>query len=150
MREAISDSYIFAIVITIIGVCSIIIISSLSYSKTYKTKNRIIEIIEKYQAYNNDEVKDEIDSLLKETGYKIKKDNSVCPEGRGPVVEGLQSGNTAINTLDNYKYCIYKYDTVKGPYYSVVVYMAFEFPLISDFIKLEFPIYGDTKVFQNF
>lgn len=149
MREAISDSYIFAIVITIIGVCSIIIISSLSYSKTYKIKNRIVEIIEKYQTYD-DIVETEIDQFLKEAGYKIRNDSSHCPQGRGPKVTGYDSGYEAINTLNNYKYCIYRYNTVKGPYYSVVAYMAFEFPLISDFIKLEFPIYGDTKVFSDF
>lgn len=153
MRESISNSYVFMIVITIIGVCSIIVISSLSYSKTFKIKNRIIEIIDKYQTYD-DTVQSEIDQFLKESGYPFVKDNKVtCPTGRGEKVESVSdedSGRTAINEIKNFKYCIYRYKTVKGKYYSVVTYMSFGLPLIGDLITLEFPLYGDTKVFSDF
>lgn len=153
MRESISNSYVFMIVITIIGICSIIVISSLSYSKTFKIKNRIIEIIDKYQTYDN-AVEREIDQFLKDSGYPVVKDNNAtCPTGRGEAVEGVSdedSGRKAINEINNFKYCIYKYKTVKGEYYSVVTYMSFDLPLIGDLITLEFPLYGDSKVFSNF
>lgn len=152
MREAITDSYIFAIIITIIGVCAVIIISSLSYSKTFKIKNRIVEIIEKYQGYT-DEAESEINTLLKDSGYKMRKNNSKCPTGRGPKLEDEDEANTgyeAINTLETYKYCVYKFDTIKGSYYSVVTYMSMEIPLIGDLINLEFPVYGESKVFVDF
>lgn len=153
MRESISNSYVFMIVITIIGICSIIVISSLSYSKTFKIKNRIIEIIEKYETYDTT-VEEEINEFLHESGYPVLKDNNfTCPTGRGEIVTGVSeedSGRTAINTIQNYKYCVYRYKTVKGNYYSVVAYMSFDLPLIGDLISLEFPLYGDSKVFSNF
>ena len=157
MKESISTSYFFTAVIIIIGLCSVIIVGGLSYSKAFKIKNRIIEIIEKYDGYfdSSQEEKDEINSLLKETGYPVLDDLSFkCPTGRGPSggVSGLNDndvGLKAINTIDSYKYCIYKYKTVKGYYYSIVTYMPIELPLIGDFIKYEIPIYGDTKIFTD-
>lgn len=153
MRESISNTYVFMIVITIIGICSVIVISSLSYSKTFKIKNRIIEIIEKYETYDAT-VETEINQFLKDSGYPVVQSTSVtCPTGRGQVVPGVSdenSGRTAINTINNYKYCVYRYQTVKGDYYSVVAYMSFDLPLIGDLITLEFPLYGDSKVFSNF
>lgn len=151
MKESISNSYVFMIVLTIIGLCSIIVISSLSYSKTFKIKNRMIEIIEKYQTFD-DEVEAEIDQLLKQTGYPYAKNGDACPVGRGNNIAGMSDKDTgyqSINDIKNYKYCIYKYDTAKGSYYSVVTYMSFELPLIGEFIKIELPLYGDTKVFAD-
>lgn len=155
MREAISNSLIFMIVISIVGVCSIIIISSLAYSKTFKIKNRMVEIIEKYQEYDGTTEK-EINTFLKNAGYPTITSTKVkCPKGRGndltsQGIDPADSGLVAINTIKNYKYCIYKYKTVKGHYFSVVAYMTAEFPLLGDLIKLEFPVYGDTRVFQTF
>ncbi|HPF82946.1 MAG TPA: hypothetical protein PLV83_02100 [Bacilli bacterium] len=155
MRESISNAYVFMIVLVIIGACAIIVISSLSYSKTYKIKNRMIEIIEKYGEYN-ESTENDIKEFLKTSGYPTLKNSSSfsCPKGRGPEnVEGVDDsdhGYNAINTVDNYKYCVYRYKTVKGYYYSVVTYMSFDLPLIGDLISLEFPLYGDTKVFMNF
>lgn len=152
MRESISNSYVFMIVITIIGLCSIIVISSLSYSKTFKIKNRIIEIIEKHDTYNST-VENEINAFLKSAGYPMTGRGATCPNGRSPKANGISdvdSGVRAINTISNYKYCIYQHKTVKGYYYSVVAYMSFELPLIGDYMKLEFPLYGDTKIFENF
>ena len=47
MRESIGNSYIFGIVIALIGVIFLILIGSLSYSRAFKIKTRMIEIIEK-------------------------------------------------------------------------------------------------------
>lgn len=151
MRESISNAYVFMIVITIIGLCSVIVISSLSYSKTFKIKNRIIEIIEKNGEYNN-AAEEEINILLKQSGYPHAKSGDTCPKGRGESVGGFsdaESGVEAINKINSYRYCIYRHKTVKGNYYSVIMYMSFELPLLGDFMKLEFPLHGDTKIFVD-
>lgn len=129
-----------------------VIIGGLSYSKAFKIKNRIIEVIEKYKGYTADTEAD-VEALLKETGYPVQRNrNWKCPNGRGEDAAGLNAGEegiSAINNSDNYKYCIYQYKTVRGYYYSVVTYMPIELPLIGDLIRFEIPIYGDTKVFLD-
>lgn len=153
MKESISTSLLFSAVIIIIGLCAFVSVSVLSYSKTYKIKNRMIEIIEKYGEYNNGAVKDDIDTFLKDSGYPVLTENFSCPTGRGEALEGMSATDTgleAINNIDNYKYCIYRYKTSKGYYYSVVAYVSYEIPLISDFVSVHFPVYGDTRIFENF
>lgn len=152
MKESISTSYLFMAVIVIIGLSAIVIIGGLSYSKAFKIKNRIIEVIEKHEGYY-ESTESDIEELLSETGYPVQRDRDwSCPSGRGEDAAGLNSneeGLSAINNPDNYKYCVYRYKTIRGYYYSVVTYMPIELPLIGDFLRFEIPIYGDTKVFLD-
>ena len=129
-----------------------IVIGGLSFSKAFKIKNRMIEVIEKYKGYT-DEAEEEIDNLLNETGYPVLRDfNFKCPIGRDGNVTGLngsETGTTAVNNSNSYKYCVYQYKTVRGYYYSVVTYMQIELPLLGDVAQIEIPIYGDTKIFLD-
>ena len=154
MSESISSASVFTIVITLIGICATVLMSSLAYSKTFKIKNRVVEIIEKHRKYDDGVVKNEIDELLKNSGYPAIGGSDSCPAGRGnsnvPGTDASVTGGVAINNLDNYRYCIYQYDTVKGTYYSVAVYMKIQLPLIGDVVNIQFPIYGETKVFNDF
>ena len=154
MRESIANSYVFSLIIIIVAVCSTLIVVSMNYSKVFKMKNRVIEIIEKHGKYDNDVVKKEIDDFLRKSGYPPRTTTQRCPKGRGvsgsASLSNQEAGVDAINTLQNYKYCIYKFKTAKGSYYSVVLYMRFDFPLIGDFINIELPMYGDTKIIFDY
>lgn len=154
MKESLANSYVFSIILVIVGICSSLIIVSMNYSKVFKMKNRVIEIIEKHGTYNNTNVMTEIDNFLRDAGYPPRQTTDKCPKGRGTSgsasLSDSDAGVNAINTLKNYKYCIYKFKTAKGSYYSVVLYMNLEFPLIGEFIKLELPMYGDTKIIFDY
>lgn len=138
MRESIANSYVFGIVIGLIGILFLILIGSLSYSKVFKIKTRIIEIIEKNNGYNDDDVKMEIDNYLKTAGYTVTKSAN-----RGTCSK--VNDTSAINTKDkNYDYCIYRFDTFKGPYYHVTVFISFDIPIISSYLRI--PVSGETKI----
>ena len=120
-----------------------IVIGGLSFSKAFKIKNRMIEVIEKNKGYTEN-TKEELDELLNETGYPVLRDsNFKCPQGRDGETSRL------VSVLDSYKYCVYEYETIRGYYYSVVTYMQVEIPLIGDMAQIEIPIYGDTKIFLD-
>lgn len=137
MRESIANSYIFNLVIIFIGILIVLLVGSLSYSKTFKIKTRIIEIIEKHETYNNGTVRTEINTLLSQAGYKVARGTAgVCPS---------LNGEESINTQSNYKYCIYKFSDIRGYYYTVTVFISFEFPIIGDIV--EFPLTGQTRNF---
>ena len=157
MKEAISNSMVMTIVIVIISFCIIVVLTSLIYSKTYKIKNRVVEIIEKHEEYNDGAVRDEIEETLREMGYQTASRTDVsCPRGRGGNAPGIpdnKQGNKAINTINNYKFCVYQYNTAKGVYYSVATFLTVDLPLISDILpmfRLEIPVYGETQVFYDF
>ena len=139
MREAIGNSYVFGIIISFIGIIFLILIGSLSYSKAYKIKTRIIEIIERHEEYDDDkEVKTEIDNYLKTAGY-----NDVRTTDRGKCSQ--INGTKAINTKNkNYDYCVYRFNTVKGPYYHVTVFISFDIPVISSYLRI--PVSGETRI----
>lgn len=157
MKESIANSYVFSIVIIIVGICTSLIVISMNYSKVFKMKNRVIEIIEKHGKYDDATVGAEIETFLESAGYPPYQASTLsCPTGRGNssavggILNDKNTGIKAINKLNNYKYCIYQYKTAKGSYYSVVLYMIFDFPIIGDFIKIELPMYGDTKIIFDY
>lgn len=146
MRESINTAFLIGIIITIYFICMTIYVTSFAYSKTYKIKNRVIEIIEKHDGFEGGEhdvkLKEDIDQFLKDAGYLALKAGSDCP-----TEEGIEN----IGTLEGtYRYCVYEYLTVKGPYYKVKVYMSIDLPLISDFIRLQFPLTGETKIIYRY
>lgn len=137
MRESISNAYVFNLVIIFVAIVISLSIGSMSYSKTFKVKNRIIEIIEKNRSYNS-AAKAEIDSALRQIGYKVNQNGRQnCP---------IYKGKAAINNNNtNYRYCVYEFDTgVKGSYYAVAAYMYLDLPVVGG--NIEYPIYGETKL----
>ena len=135
MKESISNAFLINFAMIFIVVLAGLIATSISYSKAYK----IINILEKNQNYN-DITKEEIDNSLKEMGYRINNEvNQSCPSRDGASI--LNAYNS------NYRYCIYYYQTTKGPYYGVMAYMYFDIPFISELATI--PIYGETRLIYD-
>lgn len=136
MKESISNAYILNIILVFVGVIIVLLVGSLSYSKAFKAKTKLISIVEKHKGYDND-TKTEIEEYLKSVGYKVARSSSagVCPK---------VNGAEAINTDKSYDYCIYSFDTVKGNYYRVTVFISFEIPVISSYLRI--PMSGETRV----
>ncbi len=132
MKEAIGTSMIFNLVMLFVGVFIALYVGTIAYSKGFKVRNRLIDIIEKYETYN-DSARQEIEENLSSIGYQIV--DRECP-----------SRDNAVNVDNdsNYRYCIYRYTTTKGDYYGVTVFIHFDLPLIGNF--LEFPLYGETRI----
>ena len=135
----------------------------ISYSKAYRVKDNIIEIIEKYKKYEYDptdftDVQKEINWSLKQSGYGIttaSKINTLCESGNvlnhvDKAVSNIATDTENLHavTTNDYNYCVFKvtnksaYDG--GVYYIVVTFVHFDFPVIGD--RLNIPVYGETKV----
>ena len=134
MREAIGSSLLLNLVIIFISLVMLFFVGILSYSKAYKVKNRIIEIIEKYESYeSNEDAMNEISADLKNIGY-TSSFNSNCSDDN-------------LNET-TYKYCVYKRSGSNlSYYYEVVTYRHFDIPVIGDSIVL--PVKGETKMFHE-
>ena len=147
MNEAIGNSFVLAVIITFITIFAILFAASTAYTKAFKVKNKIIEIIEKYDDILgvdatsgnrlNAALESDINTTLSDIGYRISVTPNSCPERNGVAAISKQ-------TTSNYEYCIYKYSTSKGNYYGVTAYMYFEIPVINR--GLRFPVYGETKI----
>lgn len=149
MREAIGSAYIVNFIIIFIVIFMLFFIGTLSYTKAFKVKNKILNVIENHegnienasgQLTQSSEY--EINSHLKDIGYRVS-DKTTC-EVKGRFSNATPVGKTGTTT---YRYCIYRFNNSKGKYYGVVAYMYFEIPLIG--VKLEFPVYGETRTFME-
>lgn len=130
MREAIGGGFLFNLVIVIVSIVILFFVSILSYSKAYRVKNRIVEIIEENNGCNNDVCHEKIAVDLSNMGYSTAT-NKACPSG--------------YYTKKNYNYCVsYEQSADNGYYYKVITYVHFDFPIIGDFINI--PIKGETKI----
>jgi len=147
MKESINTAVIVTIVVVIIGLIELILFASFAYSKAYKVKNRIVEIIE-----------EDVDDLGNYSSMLFETiDNEIAKIGYHVTNRGINDcpnlGEDAVlqNATSNYKYCVYK--TVQnntnkgtGTYYTVVSYMYFDTP----FISFNIPIKGSTKTVFNY
>lgn len=144
-------SYVVNFIIVFFVIFIALFVGTLSYTKAFKVKNKIVDTIEKHngeiESSSNkldSDVQKEIDEKLGQIGYRIS-DKTTCElkgrfrDGAGGYEMLSKSGSSS------YRYCIYKFSDTKGDYYGVVAYIYFEVPIIGS--KLEFPVYGETKTF---
>ena len=135
MKDAVGGSLLLNIVVFFLSVVILFFVGIVAYSKAYKIKNRIIEVIEKYDGYN-DFVKKEINSDLIRSGYIISTQNEVSDKCG-------KFGNGNLNDTE-YLYCVYEKESLSGSRtYKVVTFTRFEFPVIGDLVMI--PVKGETK-----
>ena len=137
MREAIGGTWIFSIVIVFIVLFSSYLAISVNYSKAFKVKNGIINIIEKNEGLTED-AKSEINDYLSTVGYYVYHSCASDEKGFEPATGG---------TTTKYKYCISKREsgdgTFRKTYYYVRVFFRLDLPILGDIFT--FPVTGETK-----
>ena len=158
MKEAIANAGIFNLVIIFVIILIAFFIGSLSYSKAFKVKNKIIEEIEKDQAYTtgaNNSTEDRVEEWIGNIGYRVNTGNtrnsSNCPTVTG---NGGEQGKL-VNSDGDYQYCVYEFDTCTaksdkakcGKYYRVTAYMYFDIPILSGLLRI--PVSGETMIFNE-
>ena len=151
MRESIGGSMLLYLIIIFITAIILLFSSILTYSKAYKIKNRIVEIIEKYGTYDeaiDNMITTEINPDLAAAGYNVNK-----PTNCGNVLTNLTTGANAkysnlsgnLNTTYGYNYCIFKQENLnEGHAYVVVTFVEFQVPIIGDFLSI--PVYSEPKI----
>ena len=141
MKAATGNALLINIIITFLVVVLMVLITSITYTKAFRVKNRIIDIIEVYNG-NFDEKKDDIINDINDTlgsvGYKRTASYN-CPSKDFATIITVASSS--------YDYCIYEYKTTTGRYYGVTAYMYLDLPMIGNYLKL--PVRGQTRVFYK-
>ena len=155
MKEAIANAGIFNLIIIFVIILIMFFIGSLSYSRAFKVKNKIIEEIEKDQGYTSS-TEARVEEWLGNIGYRANvgynKNSDVCPStasGNGG------RGGQLLNSEGVYQYCVYEFDTCGsgsdtakcGKYYRVISYMYFDLPILGGLLKL--PVNGETMIFNE-
>ena len=140
MKAATGNALLINIIIVFLVIVLTILVSAITYTKAFRVKNRIVDIIEKYEGdFVGQEsiIINDINSALNSVGYKISSHNN-CR-----AIDGA----TLVTAGTNYDYCIYKYVTTRGNYYGVITYMYLDLPVVGSYLKL--PVRGQTRVFYK-
>ena len=140
MKSAIGNAFVmnFIIIFTVIFIG--LFVTSISYTKALKIKNKITDIIEENKGYNSDAI-DEIQAYLKDAGYRISAGSSNTCKYKDGTGYTLVYPSAVTN---DYDYCIFKFtESGGGTYYGVKTYMYLDIPLIGDLVKIG--VYGETK-----
>lgn len=161
MKGAIGNAFILNMVITFIIIFYVLLIGSMAYSKAYKTKNYIINLIDEFETTGKknfgmydrviqsqqDEWNERVNEYLGKIGYVIADDT--CP-----VLLNQYNYEYWINhTEGGYDYCVYRRipdrnENMEKRYnYLVQVYMKFDFPVIGKYVKI--PLRGETKTYTQ-
>ena len=137
MRESIGGAWIFSIVITFIVLFSSYLAISINYSKAFKVKNSIVNMIEQNEGIDTDK----IEAYLNAAGYYSY---GVCPRNEDGREWHAESANTSST---KYRYCWSTTSSeaggLKKNYYQIIVFFKVDLPVIGDL--LTFRITGETK-----
>ena len=155
MKDAIGGSLLLNLVVIFTSIIILFFAGIMAYSKAYKVKNKIIEIIEGYDGKIKSAAPggEELEELKNEVALAISKELESVGYliSQAPSAEMCKNdssrGTCAYNlNKDNFKYCICEQDSAieSGKSYEVITYVHFSFPIIGDL--LTFPVKGETRV----
>ena len=149
MRESFGTVFVVNMVVIFVAIFIFFFVAGMSYAKAFKIKNRITDIIEENECFNEGGCtsKAEIETVMKNTGYHIKQGDPKC--GDVSRIKNMKTKPQILTDSNStYRYCVYKVSTNRGDYYGAVAFMYFELPL--GFGTMEFPVYGETKVMGEY
>lgn len=140
MKAAVGGSLLLNLVVVFVSIVILFFVGIIAYSKAYKVKNRIIEVIERYETFDANGI-NELKTELLRAGYKTATPDQI----KAKCGENSLSYNSDPQNSAGFLYCVYdKNNSTLGKAYEVVTYVRFDFPVIGDI--LTFPVRGETKV----
>lgn len=140
MRDAVGGSLLLNLIVIFTSVVILFFVGILSYSKAYKVKNRIVEVIERTDGNITDNILGEINNELTKVGYKVigsAPDDDKCSR------DSSRGACTNLNT-STFNYCICQHGGTDAKIFEVITYAQFEFPVIGDLLTI--PVKGETKM----
>ena len=147
MRETIGSTWIYQLVILFILIFVSFLILALTYSKSFKTKNEVLNIIEKYEGVNKDSVAI-INNYLTTSGYKTM---GGCPDDHDGAY-WIASNNLEATSLvkaktnEKYYYCLKRKNSSK-PSTGKTLSSKFVFYEVALFYKFNLPVIGNISTF---
>lgn len=141
MRDAMGGIFNIAFLAVFITVISGYLAFTVSYSKAFKVKNKVISTLEQYQ-HNNPAAQSIIDEYIKQIGYNTTTDTTRVTKIKGDNGWQCRKG-----------YCVKWTQDTEGSsagipkgYYSVITFVNIDIPIFNKFLPFMefFQTQGDT------
>ncbi len=142
MRQSIGSTWLIQLMILFILLFVGFIILTVNHSKVVRTKDEMINIVEKYEGLNSQSIQ-LLNYYLSSINYTIKRS---CPEGSGNYGAEDLTSDSLVSTSSGgkYYYCVSKHIGAKTThYYQLMLFYKFNLPVLGDFTT--FDIIGSTN-----
>ncbi|MDD5865466.1 MAG: hypothetical protein PUD07_03130 [bacterium] len=156
MREAVGSSWIFFIVISFTLIFAGFLVMALSYSKTYKLKNELTSIIEKYEGLTQTDTSgNKVSGSINIMNTYLQNSNYIgkgtCYDGTNTMY-GFNLDDTMANVAkenEKYSYCVKVMTNTKTceTLFRVTLFYEFNIPVLGDLSK--FKVSGQTNEVNN-
>lgn len=155
MKESIGQAFIVNLILIFFIVLSVLLFSSINYSKAFKVKNRIINIIEKYNGWGN-YTQAEVEKNLSNAAYNISLPNEDCNKYKKNVDYLVYPAPADTRLGRYYDYCVFEnkgtdingaYNGSNAHFYKVITFVQIDIPIINSSIK--FAVRGETKLMYD-
>ena len=144
MRDAFGGTFMFRLIIIFIVLFVTFATIAVSYAKTYRLKNAVIDIIEQnqlgYGNTNNTWNTDLIDNYLDKSRYDVNDNSTYKACNR-------QNGSSKSARLSRNGVCIALIEDGKSNYYRITLYMMIKIPGIN--YSAVIPVSGETKDYSK-
>ncbi|MEG2457354.1 MAG: hypothetical protein RSB41_00430 [Bacilli bacterium] len=146
MKESIGGTWLLGLVVLFIVLFSAFLAISINYTKAFKVKNQIINIIEQNEGYSNSSKRNL--SSVSDSELRSSKNTEdkvyLYIRSIGYASESIsQNKCNGIGDKEEGGYCIQRICTENGSYYKVTSFVKIELPLMWQSFTV--PISGETK-----
>lgn len=146
MRESIGGTWLLGFVVLFIVLFSGYLAVSINYTKAFKVKNQIINLIEQNEGFRASE----FGNLASASDIELSASNNTEDKIYQYIKDIGYANTTILSTKCNGKgsyytggYCVRRVCTANGSYYKVTSFINIELPLI--WTSFTIPITGETK-----
>ncbi len=146
MREAFGGTWLLGFVVLFIVLFSAYLTISVNYTKAFKAKNKIVNVIEQNEGFTTTKCgTNKTDNCLKTSNTSEDKIYKYLDEA-GFLLTDINEGRcpNGYKLIKDAGYCVRRICTSQGAYYKVNTFIKIELPLVWQTFTI--PIKGETKV----
>ena len=150
MRDAIGQVFALQVILAFVLLINGYMAYSVNYTRAFRVKNQIVNIIEQYEGLPNDEAMAKIESYVDGMTYRVPQ--TLINNFRNRYASN-NSGDDVVNCQDGWCYIAHDVRTtggdgeMNGTYYSVVTFVNIDIPVINNLIGLGdfLSVSGETR-----
>ncbi len=144
MRDAIGQVFVLQVILAFVILINGYMAYSVNYTRAFRVKNQIVDIIEQYEGPYNQEGLDKINSYINQMTYEVP----------GRIIQAFEDDYGGSASCQN-GWCYIPHEVtiaggdgnMTGYYYSVVTFVNIDIPVVNNIIGLGnfLRIYGETR-----
>lgn len=141
MRETIGSTWVFQLVLIFILIFAAYLALTINYSKSFRVKNEVVSIVERYEGFTDDAIK-LVNNYLSANNYQAM---GTCPDGwMGAASLSDTASSLVLDTSSStkYYYCVNKISGYHSAYPDRAYYK------IRLFFKFDLPVVGQISTFD--